>query len=266
MNIIEHIYTTVDHGITHVAADNKYIGSVNTYNNFFTRFFAWVSKSSMQVNFDGKTRIVNKVSYLNLVNTLTGTDVKIQNIKDHILFRKTVKNGNLLTSKSTMRDNISEKSRYKLFKKLARAISLGETQKACQMIGKGAALDRAYYDRGYKYPSFNHDTDSLSSESRYNFSVTRGTPILTAAKRSQTTVVAKLSEFGANTNATGRKYIFERIITGVDRRLEVVPKYRTVRRRDGRLDGNWGIGLETRTTVNTQDIRTNNTYFDLRTI
>jgi hypothetical protein len=62
MNTINHIYTTVSGGRVHVAADAKYLGSVNSYNNFFTQFFAWLFGYSMRVDFDGKERSVSDYS------------------------------------------------------------------------------------------------------------------------------------------------------------------------------------------------------------
>ena len=71
MNQINSIYTTVSKGQVHIAADAKYIGSVDSYNNWFTQFFSWLFGRSMTVNFDGKVRSLNKESYTNLIRSFT---------------------------------------------------------------------------------------------------------------------------------------------------------------------------------------------------
>jgi len=177
VNQINSIYTTVSKGQVHIAADTKYVGSVDSYNNCFTQFFAWLFGRSMTVNFDGKVRSVNKESYTNLIRSLTQND-QINDIRQRSIFRPIAEAATLPQSNLKMRDVITSDDRQALFQKLAIAISRGDTTKALLMIGKGAELDTVYYDRGQLYPSFSRDTSDLDSNSRYNFTVFKAAPVL----------------------------------------------------------------------------------------
>jgi hypothetical protein len=221
MNKINAIYTTVSYGRTHIAADNKYIGSVDSYNNCFTQLFAWIFRQSMTVNFDGKVRSVNKESYRNLLLSLKKENEVVRAVSNCHFFRKVAENAKLPQGNMKMRNMISASDRYSLFRKLANAISRGDTDKALLMIGKGAALDIPYYERTGLPPSFKTDTADLSGERRYKFNVFKATPILQASVKANEVVVHHLKEAGANLSVTGQQYTFERAITNVERNLDL---------------------------------------------
>ena len=90
--------TTISGGQLHIAASlctqpdhsfyatDRWIGTVDSYNNCFTQFFAWLFGSSMTVEFGDKKRIVNTESYTKLVCQLTQQE-KIEDIRDYCLFQ-----------------------------------------------------------------------------------------------------------------------------------------------------------------------------------
>lgn len=262
MNKINSIYTTVSRSQVHIAADTKYIGSVDSYNNCFTQFFAWLFGLSMAVNFDGKVRSVNKESYTNLIRSLTQNN-EINDIRQRSLFRPIAEAAALPAGNLKMRDVITTEDRQALFKKLAIAISRGETTKALLMIGKGAELDGAYFDRDQLPPSFSRDISDLNANSRYIFTVFYAAPILQAAQKGNRVVCQFLKDAGANLSVSGNQYTFKREIIDVENRLEVVPMSRLVRHRV--IDSNGHkrykdryhptFGLQERTIVTTQDSR-----------
>lgn len=210
MNKINAIYTTVSDGQTHIALDTKYIGSVDSYNNCFTQFLAWLPGNSVAVNFDGKIRSLNKESYKNLLYHLTQRN-KISNIEKFTLFRKVAENTKLPESHLKMRDVISVSDKNALFKKLADAISKVDTARALLMIGKGAEVEKNYRDRGEYGPIFNDESDSADlDKSSCSFSVFKGSPIMQAANKANVAVVEFLRETGANIDVIGEKYTFTR--------------------------------------------------------
>jgi hypothetical protein len=264
VNNINNIYTTVSDGRTHIAADTKYIGTVDSYNNCFTQFFARLFRLSVDVNFDGKIRCINKDSYKQLLDNFGFNGILAPT------FRTVAESVTLPNSSLKMRDVISSNDRNTLFQKLAQAISTGNTSKALLMIGKGAELDTSYYDRGHLYPSFYSDTSNLDSESRYSFNVFQAPPILQAAKKANRIVVEFLNEAGANLNATGKEYTFKREIVDVQRNLEwtvqphLVPHHHYHRGHhhvDYRV--RYSPQLHERTTVFTQDSRNNKRNYKL---
>ncbi len=93
------------------------------------------------------------------------------------------------------------------------------------MIGKGAALDIPYFDRGNSGPTFNSDAGYLSTEHNWKVTVFKGTPIMVAAKNGNDAVVEMLKTFGANSQLKAQAYFLERKITGVtrDHHLTVQP-------------------------------------------
>lgn len=274
MNQINSIYTTASKGQVHIAADTKYIGSVDSYNNCFSQFFAWLFRCSVKVNFDGKVRSINKEGYTNLIWALTQNN-EMNDIRQYRIFRPIAEAATLPTGNLKMRDVISSKRRQSLFKKLAIAISQGDTTKALLMIGKGAELDIAYYDRNQLHPSFSSDSSDLNSTSRYTFTVFRAAPILQAARKGNTIVCQFLKEAGANLSVTGKQYTFKREITNVDSRLELVVEPRLVphhyHTKD--LNGNDHVSvrplmeyrpaLQERTIVTTQDSRSGEKNYQL---
>lgn len=260
---IDTLYTTVSEKRTHVAADMHYLGSVNSYNNCFTRIFAAIFRCSIKVNFEGKTRVVNKKSYNKLISSLLGQEVKEKEIKNHIIFKNVAEKVDLSNKNRTMREAISEKNRKSLFKKLAKAISQNNTDKALEMIGKGAALDFSYFDRDFIGPSFILDNENLSSEKNYKFTVFKGPPILIASYKNNQSIVKKLYDFGANTSLTAEKYSFERKIVGVDRRVEFVTKPKVIVSPKGRVHHGFTQKLEERVSVLTKDNRTDIVKYSL---
>jgi hypothetical protein len=182
------------------------------------------------------------------------------------MFRSVAETSPLPASHLKMRDVMTIEDRQKLFKKLAVAISQGNTQKALLMIGRGAELDTAYYDRDFLSPSFDHDSDYLS-ESKYTLTIFHAAPILQAARRGNQAVIQLLKEAGASTRLTGQQYILNREITGVHRYLEttmqpiLVPHYFHDQNSCGRHHRHVGYRtefrpvLQERTSVTIQDSR-----------
>jgi len=227
MSFISQIYTTVSRGQIHIAADTKYIGSVDSYNNFVTQFFNWATGRSMTVNFDGKTYSVNKESYTRLVQGLMKTAV-ITDIAQYSRFRPVAEKGELPNNNLKMRDVIDYRERKELFQQLANAIAKNNTTAATMAIGEGAELDTSYYDREGMHPSFFNDTIDLNSQAAYAFTVFHATPLLQAARKGNKVICDFLQKAGANDTITGKQYQFKREILGVDRRLEWAPAVRMV--------------------------------------
>lgn len=221
MTNINHIYTTVSEGRVHIAIDDRYVNSVDSYNNCFTQFFAWLFNCSITVYFDGKARSINKKSYTDLIQTLVPRN-EIRNIDAYRVFRSVAETATLPTTDRKMRDVIAMQDRHLLFQKLTLAIYRGDTAKAELLIGKGAALDIVYFDRDQLPPSLNHDSEHLSSQKKYHFTVFKAPPILQAARKGHLAVCQLLEKFGATVNVTGTEYTFQREITSVRNEIELV--------------------------------------------
>lgn len=129
------------------ASIKKTIGTeIKFYNNLITKFFTRLLNQSMDVAINGKIYTVNKESFkkhivfaglikpnLKDFKTLNYTTV-IQQNHDQIEFNKT-----------SMSEIISEKKQKKLSIKLIHAIKNHQTQRAIDLINKGASFDKMIY-------------------------------------------------------------------------------------------------------------------------
>lgn len=268
------IYTIVSNDKLHIAQGAKHVGSVNTYTCCLTQFFTWLFGISMIVDFDGKSRYVNTVDYTNLVKDLTRLET-INDIAQHTIFRSVLRGVRLAEDAPKMRQIINRSDAQALSYKLARSISIGDTEKAMLMIGMGANLDMIYFDRGRDDVSFENDSDDLPRNTAFTVTVFKGTPILQAARKGYKNVCQFLKEAGAGAG-TAKQYTLERKITKVETRREMVykpvevpeaveitdpstglPAIRYVNHVESRLH------FVTRTYVTTQDSRSDEKYFDL---
>jgi hypothetical protein len=220
MNSINSVCTTVSQGKVYVTANNKYVGELNHYNNFFTKFFAWLFGSSVSVDFDGKVRSINKASYVKLLSDLKVDNQTINKIGSHSKFKSIIQAAHLPATDQKMRNVIASSDRTALFKKLAIAISEGDVEKALLMIDKGASLEQTYYQTyrtgSTDRPAFHHDDAHYSGFMRHcQFTVFCGTPILQAAKKDLKKVYEHLKDMGANLSAQASEYEYTRTITSV---------------------------------------------------
>lgn len=215
--MINKINTTVSNNRVHIAADSHYIGSVNSYNNFFTKLFSRIFQRSMSVDFEGKIININKNSYLKFIRRVLSNNIKLKNFNECRVFRNITEMKEFKKQNVLMRSAISKKTADSLFRKLAQAIAKEDTAQALTMIESGAVLDTPYFfNKSNAKVTFNSDTDNLYPENkRYKFTIFKGTPLLMAAMMSNHTIVKKLKEFGANTTLQGQQYIFKRTILSV---------------------------------------------------
>lgn len=214
MNLINTTFATVDKGQLHIAVGENYIGKVNSYNNCFTKLFAWILGRSLQVRFADKVRTVNKRDYTNLLSSL-----KIGEVKERAIFDTLVLNASISESNGKMREALSVKSQRALGKKLRQAIAKGEIARAILLIGKGAKIEGKYYDRGDLGTS-KHCRDGLKKKKSYQFTAFKGTALLHAARKNHETVTRFLLQVGADETAIAEEYRFERAPKSAKKELE----------------------------------------------
>jgi len=166
---------------------------------------------------DGKIRCLNKESYRVFLSEHFSTIPKG-------LFESTLsemptsglKNARL-SKRGYMRSQLDENKSLKLFQKLMQAISNDETDRAIQLLGKGAPIEKRYCVRLGKAP-VERCTDGIGSQNII-FNVVEATPLLHAARRGNKTLVDKLIVFGANKRAIGKTFLFKREITEISMKL-----------------------------------------------
>jgi len=214
------VYSTYSNGRLHIAANKDYVGSVNVYRNWLTRFVTKILGFSTRIDFGGKAQIVNKKSYVKLLKKLGNESVRLSNINGYNDFKQVLEKSTILSGQM-IRNAIDNKKKRLLTRRLATSILSGQNQRAIKMIAKGADIDRVYYSRegtkGKVIPIvFDSDTQGLKESWAYKFNVFKGAPILHAAKLNRTEIVNRLIDWGANSKACAKEYTFKRKICGAE--------------------------------------------------
>lgn len=236
------VYVTLSDSETFVGVDTKCVGKVDTYNTFFSKMISKLFGWSMKVRFDEEICYVEKKSYLELVNNLGFKNITLKNIKKYRNFSSIARAIDLTKHDKLMRNEIDSETKDKLLGKLAKAISQGNQKEAIKMIGKGAPLDREFYERTavdiinvnfnnnpmlLLHPkqdfdkekfgiSLKEDSSSLDTEENLTLLVHSGTPILLADRHNLQDVVKELIRFGAQTEGiVGKEYLYKREIAAL---------------------------------------------------
>lgn len=225
-------YKTYDYadGRTHLALGADYIDSVNTYTCCLSILFAKLFKKTIDVMVGDKEVCFNKKSYLHLLHRLGKKEINLQSIGTQKNFGEVIATVEF-TKGIKMRDKISHSARSAFTHKLQLAIRDGNAERAKLFIGKGAAVEGTYIDRGAEFSLANNThTEGLYREAVYSFHVFKGAPIIQAAHKGMADVAKQLKEFGARTEEVGQSFDFERIITGSrteeywDTETDIVPQ------------------------------------------
>lgn len=195
------IYTTLSNRRLHIAADHGlYLGSVDSYNNCITQFFAWLFGLSIAVDFGGQQRIVNAASYDQLLRTLCP---RVEAITQRHLFRNVIATINPPDYREKMWRKIAHDDSLSLLARLGQAIADNDVEAARKWIGKGANLDVDYFARE-GYPPVLRLSEKISRKGRVT--VFLGPPIAHAAKSNNNAIVNLLRDAGATINIEARSY------------------------------------------------------------
>ncbi|MCE5294230.1 MAG: hypothetical protein LLF94_06410 [Chlamydiales bacterium] len=211
------VFVTVDGGKVHVGVDENYVGSINSYNNFLTQFFANLFGLSAAVTFNGKTVHVNKAEYANwLASNTAEATATVDNIASYLDFNKL--NVQAVKGRGLMRNNISAAKSNRLFEKMVTALVVDKDyEKAAKYAGKGANLEKIFWIREGYAPSF---ADSIKAgvdeDKAIEFRAGRYTALLYAAEKNNKAFCDFLVKLGANKAAIGQFVVFTKKITEVN--------------------------------------------------
>lgn len=230
------VYTTVDGGRTHVAFDQCYQGSINSYNNWFTKFFAKLFGKTIDVAIGGKTRRLNKNSYLKFLNS-HGNAIGKKDLKQFCDF-STASVKNVIQNHGYMRDNISRTKSQKLYRKMVGALAKNSVSeyRVRKLVGRGAEIQKPFWIREGRGISFGSINQGLPTN-KLKFKAQQLTPALLASKKGLKSLVGFMHKYSPNLRQdTGKEVVFKREITGVDRRenVDIEARLNPVVRRDVR--------------------------------
>lgn len=224
------IYNTVDRRKLQLADDTgKFIGTIDSYNNWFTDIFSQLFGMSMKVKIGNKTRCLNKTEYAAWINTHTErrglTKKNVKEFKDFCLFQV----NRAAPGAPCMRFTLSTDKSSKLYQKLVHSmVERQDFVKARKHVGKGADLDRLFWTRGEYNVSFGQMTAQLP-EHALDLTATRYTPLLYAATKRQADLCNFMTGCQANQAIVGQEFQFKRQILQVKPITRLEPRYYHVR-------------------------------------
>lgn len=200
-------FSTVDSGKVHIADEGNYLGSINSYNNRFTQFFAkYILRIGIDVDIGGKKRCLQKKEYAAWLKNC-GIEVKIKDLKNFRFFSKL---GVIATeNRGFIRAHLTEKKVEKLTRNLITALRRGNFSKAMTLVGKGADVNRTFWDQshhGWNYDSYRAGLPRHP----INLRAISYTPLLYAAEKKLAELQLFMEKVGGDRNATGKVVDFTR--------------------------------------------------------
>ncbi len=234
--MFDRIESTVDYSRTQLSYGGLYYGSVNSYNNFFTKFFAWLFSWSVYVVVGNKERAFNKWDYASWLRERTGdASITASRVHEFVNFGNfhqrfiappegTYALNQCLSSSKALR--LSRKLVYSLYQATPASFD-----QAARYILKGALLNTQFYTRG-PY-GISHYAELQGIESRpAEFNIRKYSPLLLAADNKQTMLVNLMKRCGANTEYQGKEVHFVRSVVDYENRsrLETNIGYQVTRR------------------------------------
>lgn len=217
--------STVDHSRLYVAdTDGHYMGNINSYNNWFTRLFAFIGQKSMKVDFNGKTRTVNKISYEKFLR-VNGIETNQNHINEFAAFQMVLMRRRPNQPRSFMRDHLSTSKTQKLLKKLVFAMVGNNEGKVQQLALKGANINGEFWDRGrYGFTTSANVFHDLPQQV-LDFRATKYTPILYAAETRNVLLVPFFQRLNANLRSHGQTISARRSFSHIENRVHVERSY-----------------------------------------
>lgn len=136
-------FSSVSRQRTHIAKNEKYLGSVNSYNNFFTKFISHLFRLAVDVEVGGKKRRLNKKSYVKFLAHL-----RVEKSKENLPKSLEKLALSIPRERRLMRNYLSASKVERLTKRLLHALARGNSEMAFHLAGKGADINRHFWDRG----------------------------------------------------------------------------------------------------------------------
>jgi hypothetical protein len=254
------VFATVDHGYVQVASGKDYQGEINSYNWWFTKFFAHLFGWSTDVQIGDKVRRLDKKSYVQFLNEHGVPNATLKTIQQFSNFNSTsfVRSTNL----GNMRLRLNDRKVQSLTRKMVNSLVCNDLDKAAKLLGKGSSVNDLFWIREYdKKIVFNYRfTEDLPCRRILPFTASHMTPLFFAASHNYNAFANLLKEFGADSNTVGQVYTFSRELLDVTNDSHLRTTYNPVFVYRGRghhrhmeVQHHHGLRVETSQTITYQD-------------
>ena len=217
------VYSTVDRGRTHIAFDEQYQGSVNSYNNFFTKFFANLFSLSIDVTVGSKIRRLNKKSYIDFLSSHAIPGVTCKSVSSYS--RLDAASIPCSPGLGFMRQHLSVSKIDSLSCKLIRSIRAQDQNKAINFLGKGANPNYLFWVRGNDGQTVLHGSleEGLPHQTIPVFASTLYSPLLYTKASNQHEIARRLEQFGADRIQRGQVRSFQRTVINAGIKTNLYP-------------------------------------------
>jgi len=215
------IASTVSNNRLYIAFGTKCVGSINSYNNFFTRLFAMITFQSIKIDFGDEIshefQYVNKNEYKRLLGRFIGresvgpVEFNIEDYRRISFLNEKIKKmgGTEISGQYYMRDVISKKDSEKITHEFEQAIMEQDERKIEQMVRIGARVNRLFH-AGSVGPQKNSYNSHLGP-CPHQFFVTYAPPVMHLKLAGLENMFNLLKEFGANTKyVKGERFMYVR--------------------------------------------------------
>ncbi len=225
------IQSTVDNGRLHISYDGLYIDSIDSYNNWFTKFFAWAFGNSVTVTVHGKERALNKNDYANWINTHTDrvnvTKASVKEFADFCVLQVRAPNANATPISQHLSASKTQSLYYKLVRSMHTRHDVALAQKYVQ---KGAQLNQLFWTRAEFGISFGSMKAALPDKMIRKTEMHEYSPLLYAATNGWNALCELMKRTGANQQLRGQQVEFTRNLLNVDQQTSLNPTVSVVQR------------------------------------
>jgi len=213
MTIYNNVYSTVDHGRTHIAFNERYQGSIDSYNNFFTKFFANLFGLSVDVTIGSKTRRLNKKSYIEFLSSHGTPGVTTKSIHSYTHLDP-ASTPYPRIDRGFMRQHLSASKVDTLSRKVIHSLRAGDQNRASSFLGKGADPNALFWVRGNDGQTMFHCSfqEGLPHQTIPAFTAVQYSPLLYARATGQRAAASRLQQYGADGTQRGQIFNFQRTI------------------------------------------------------
>lgn len=267
------LISTLDLGRTHFAQSAKYLGSVNSYNNWFTRLISKIFRKSIKVTDGNQTYCLNKKSFSKFIRRLDGSNFDLKNYKakeirldatcqelkiayDPALAPVSV---GLPANGGLMRNHLSAGKVNTLTKGLMQSLIQGDVESAKKAVQKGANVNEQIWlrDKNFIFKSKGNYSTDIDYRRNHHYTSRLVTPMVYASLAGSPELMQHMETFGGSKEFIGQVVDFKRTIMGVQHHQSVrqVPAF------NGRPAHLVPVYIR-RTTFNDLAVQTHNTAFD----
>lgn len=224
------IQCTRDSGRVHLSYEGLSIDSIDSYNNWFTKLFAWMFGWSVSVTINSKTYSLDKQDYASWINSHTDRIDVTKAITHEFANFCSLQVRRPSANASPIRHALSQYKQESLYYKLVKSMhNSHDFEGAKKYLYKGAGLNYTFWSREQFGLSFTSMKAGLGDCAIKKTTMNNYSPLLYAATYGKSGLCNEMLRLGANPNITGSRVEFKRKLQDVQTNTTLEPTVDLVR-------------------------------------